>query len=84
MSEENKNKQNVGNDTIHNVSCRYYNSGDELGVVGVSPNNIKHKESGYIFLAGRAPKFSWIKESDLYNTREECIGKPKATFYNEC
>ena len=67
---------------IAGVTYRYYNSGDILGVIGISLDNIKHQDGEHTFLTGRQPKHQWIRTIDLYNTREEAEKSEPAQFYN--
>jgi hypothetical protein len=48
---------------------KYYNSGT-LGVIGIPTENIKHINGDFTFINGRASRYSWIKTSDLFDSRE--------------
>lgn len=65
-----------------NVICRYYNSGNSLGVIGIQSNNIHHQDGEYTFLTGREPDYQWIMSCDLYDTYEEAKNAQPARFFN--
>lgn len=60
--------------------CRYYNTGNSLGIVGIPLDKIKHSDGEYTFLVNRQADYQWIRTVDLHDTYEKAEMAKVASF----